>query len=240
MGTRNVLGDAVLFATTTTGTGTLSVGSAVTGYFAPADVSPSLDGLRVGYVIVDSLTAPTIREVGEGVLATGAPWTLTRATIRRSLTGGVAGSSALNLSAGTKYVFITPLAANLVQADTDGWFHTAGDMVLATNGTERLRIEDDGTITPASAAAWRTGLAVPAIPTSSAGAGKWEHLIGTADADLVLPAGGNYAWWALRINTVTGAVFASSTAGGAGTAGGSTIAAGVSGSTWIAFYWREV
>jgi hypothetical protein len=119
MPTPRVFADAVLFTTTTTGTGTLSVGNAVDGYFAPADVS-GLNGSRVPYVIVDSLTAPTKREHGEGVLATGTPWTMTRATIRASLSGGVAGASAINWAAGTKYVFLSPSAATLAALDMDG------------------------------------------------------------------------------------------------------------------------
>lgn len=85
-----------------------------------------------------------------------------------------------------------------------------------------------------------TAIGAPAIPTNSAGAGNWTHLIGSADGDLTLPAGGNWAWFALRLTTATGAVNSGSTVGGAGTAGGSNIAAGVAGSTWIGFCWRIV
>ena len=136
MGTPNVLADSVLVSTTTTGTGTYSLGSAVAGYFHPTDNATSLNGKRVSYVVVDSLSAPTIRELGEGVLTSGSPWTLTRATIRRSLSGGVAGGSAINWAAGTKYIFITALAANAVQLDTDGWarlgWQQQGDTVVVT------------------------------------------------------------------------------------------------------------
>jgi hypothetical protein len=134
MGTPLRLASSCLFTTTTTGTGTYSVGAAVTGYFAPADISPTLNGARVSYVVTDSLTAPTIREEGEGVLTSGSPWTLTRATIRRSLSGGVAGSSAINWSAGTKYIWLSPLGPTLPSFDTDGWarlgWQQQGDTVV--------------------------------------------------------------------------------------------------------------
>lgn len=119
MGTPNVLADGVLCTFATTGTGTITLGNAVTGYFDPTGAQIT-SGSRVSYCLVDSLTAPTTREYGEGVLSFGAAWTLTRATIRRSLSGGVAGGSAINWAAGAKYVFLTPLAANLPSMETDG------------------------------------------------------------------------------------------------------------------------
>jgi hypothetical protein len=118
MGTRTILADAVLVTTQTTGTGTYSLGNALTGHFHPADV-PITSGSRISYTVVDSLTAPTMRETGEGVLSSGSPWTLTRATIRRSLNGGVASGSAINWPVGTRYLYVTPLAANTPQYDTD-------------------------------------------------------------------------------------------------------------------------
>lgn len=112
MGTSNVLANGVLCTFVTTGTGTITLGNAITGYFDPTGAQITT-GSRVSYCLVDSLTAPTTREYGEGVLSFGASWTLTRPTIRRSLSGGVAGSSAINWAVGTKYVFLTPLATDL-------------------------------------------------------------------------------------------------------------------------------
>lgn len=151
MGTRNVLGDRILVTSQTIGTGAYALGNAVSdGFFSPAEASPSLNGLRVGYTALDSLTAPLTVEVGEGVLATGTPWTLTRATIRRSKVGGVAGSSAVNWAVGTRFIFITPLSANTLTLDTDGWIHPAADLVLATAGAERLRISAAGPVSIAA------------------------------------------------------------------------------------------
>lgn len=136
MGTPVGFFDGVVCTFATLGTGTITLGNAVTGYFDPTGAQvPS--GTRVGYVLVDSLNAPTIREYGEGVLSFGASWTLTRATIRRSLSGGVAGGSAINWAAGTKYVFLTPLAANLPSLETDGNITLAAGASIRAQNTAK-------------------------------------------------------------------------------------------------------
>ncbi|MBU8544002.1 MULTISPECIES: hypothetical protein [Roseomonadaceae] len=154
---RTVLGDAVLVTTTTTGTGTYALGSAVAGYFHPADANVA-SGSRVSFVVVDSLTAPTAREIGEGVLTTGSPWTLTRATIRNSLFDGASVSgSALNWPAGTRYVFLTPIAARTPQLDTDNALHAVnvpkawavfnGSGLIASHGIASITDHGVGDVT---------------------------------------------------------------------------------------------
>lgn len=130
MGTPLVLADRVLVATTTTGTGTYSIGTAITGYLDPAGAGVT-SGARVAYVVVDSLTAPTAFEIGEGVYTSGAPATLTRAQVRRNTAGG---TSAINWGAGTKYLMLAPSAANLPTLDTDGAL-TAPALTLTGNAT---------------------------------------------------------------------------------------------------------
>lgn len=127
MGTPVVLGDRVLVATTTTGTGTYSLGSAVTGFldFAGAGLTT---GARVPFVVVDSLTAPTTFEIGEGVYTSGSPSTLSRAQVRRNTTGG---TSAVNWGAGTKYIMLAPNAGNLLTLDSAGKLSLAGDLAVA-------------------------------------------------------------------------------------------------------------
>lgn len=116
MGIPVVLADRVLVATTTAGTGTYAIGAAITGYLDPAGAGIA-SGSRVAYVVVDSLTAPTSFEVGEGVLTSGSPWQLTRAQIRRNTAGG---ATAVNWAAGTKFIFLAPNAANLPTLEDDG------------------------------------------------------------------------------------------------------------------------
>ena len=48
-----------------TGTGTYAIGTAITGYLDPAGAGVTT-GARLAYVVVDSLTAPTAFEIGEG------------------------------------------------------------------------------------------------------------------------------------------------------------------------------
>lgn len=117
MGTPNVLADRCLVATTTAGSGTYALGAAIAGYLDPAGAGIA-SGSRVPYAVVDSLTAPTKFEVGEGVYTAGAPGTLTRATLRRN----TAGAAAVEVwAAGTKYIMIgSPNAATLPSLETDG------------------------------------------------------------------------------------------------------------------------
>ena len=140
MGTPIILADRVLVQTATAGTGTYSLGSAVAGYLDPAAAGvPS--GSRVPYAVVDSLTAPTRMEVGEGVYTAGSPGTITRAQVRRNTAGG---TSAESWPAGTKFLMLAPNAANLPTLETDGTLSApsiavanaiaAGTGVVATTG----------------------------------------------------------------------------------------------------------
>jgi hypothetical protein len=94
----STLTNLVRMTTATTGTGTMTLGSAVTGFLS---VPAGLNGLSVTYEIADPGTAPTAREVGRGVY-TSSGTTLTIATIFASTNGG----SALSLS-GAAYVSLS-------------------------------------------------------------------------------------------------------------------------------------
>lgn len=225
MGTRVALADAVLVTSATTGTGTYALGSAVTGYFQPADVTPSLGGVRVGYVAVDSLTAPTIREIGEGVLSAGAPWTLTRATIRRTLNAGVAGSSAVNWPVGTRYVYLTPLAANTPVLDTDGWLG-----ILTATPAAPLDVAGQIRATDILVG----GLALAPRPTG-AGIGVWQALSSPGNTPLTLPAGGTWAYFFVQ------RMIANNSVGNVGvgvSAGGTTLVAADPARDHLGFAWR--
>lgn len=96
-----MLFDLVSFSTATTGTGTITVGSATTGFRTLAGASIA-DGTTVEYAIEDG----TDRETGTGVVG-GTSTTMTR-VLSASSTG-----SLLNLS-GIAKVFLTPIAKTLV------------------------------------------------------------------------------------------------------------------------------
>lgn len=90
--------------------------------------------------------------------------------------------------------------------------------------------------TAASAAAARSAISAPAVPIDTSGVGQWGY-IGTANPgdDLVLGAGGTWAWFSISITNST-----STFAGGDGgvDAGGTTIRAGSAGVHHVALVWR--
>lgn len=85
--------DRAGMTTATTGTGTVTLGSAISNTYFSFNAAGVVDGIRVRYVIDDG----TDFEIGEGVY-TAAGTTLTRATVIRSNIAGVQGTSLLNLS----------------------------------------------------------------------------------------------------------------------------------------------
>ena len=87
MGVPVNVGDRVLVATATTGTGTYELGAVVGGYLTPA-LAGVASGSRVAYVVVDSQVSPTIFEIGEGTYTSAAVPTVSRTLIIRNNTGG--------------------------------------------------------------------------------------------------------------------------------------------------------
>lgn len=85
--------DFVQETSTTTGTGPYSLAGAVTGY------RTFVAGVGNGATVRYSVTDGTSWEVNEGVVTSGAPDTLSRATLLASSTG-----SAINWTAGTKTI----------------------------------------------------------------------------------------------------------------------------------------
>lgn len=102
----------------TPGTGTITLGSAATGYrsFSGAGVS---DGDKVSYLIEDG----TSWEFGVGTY-TSSGTTLSRDTVSASSAGGTTKISATSSSA----VYITALAADLVQYDSVGAVNISGGL----------------------------------------------------------------------------------------------------------------
>lgn len=96
--------DRVWFATATTGTGTITVGSAVSGYRTPSDAGIPNAG-TFPYVIIDG----SAWEIGTGT------YTSSGTTVARSLLASSTGSL-LNLS-GAATMFIDSIASKLPQLD---------------------------------------------------------------------------------------------------------------------------
>lgn len=99
------LASRVKETSTTTGTGTLNLGGAVDGTFQTF-VSGVADGATVYYVIVHQGASEW--ETGIGTVTSGSPDTLSRDTVLESSNAG----SAVNLSSGTKHVFLDVLGAH--------------------------------------------------------------------------------------------------------------------------------
>lgn len=92
--------DRAWMGTATTGTGTITLGSAQTGYFTFAEAGVS-DGDTVSYTLLDGNDF----EIGVGTY-TSSGTTLSRDTVIASKIGGTAGTSKINLS-GSATVFVT-------------------------------------------------------------------------------------------------------------------------------------
>lgn len=106
-----VLKDRVKETTTTTGTGAISLGGAVTNFQAFSAVLSNGD--TTYYAIVD--TDNTAFEVGLGTYASSGN-TLTRTTVLESSNSG----SAVNFGAGSKSIFIAYPAEKAVYEESDG------------------------------------------------------------------------------------------------------------------------
>lgn len=125
------LANLARMSTSTTGTGTITLGSAVTGFlsFASAGVT---DGQTVSYAIEDGNS----REVGRGV------YTSSGTTLTRSVLVSTNSNSAINLS-GNAQVFLSALAEDFAPTGT-----TSGRLVryTDTNGTlgQTTGIYEDG------------------------------------------------------------------------------------------------
>ena len=131
----NVLANIARVASATTGTGTLTLGSAIAGFNTFADAGIT-DGQTVTYAIED-YTAGVVsaREVGAGVFNTAGP-TLTRATVYSSTSGG----AKINCS-GSQHVFITAAKEDFtaLALGNDGDYGstgiiTGGELSIGTGG----------------------------------------------------------------------------------------------------------
>ena len=132
-----VIADRVRETTTTTGTGTVNLGGAVSNFETfTANLSNSD---TTYYSIVDNTNGAF--EVGLGTFATGSPNTLARTTVIASSNS----NSAVNFGSGTKDVFITIPATKMIVKDASGNVSIDGD-VTVSDGTNDLDVAShDGT-----------------------------------------------------------------------------------------------
>ena len=124
----NVLANRVKVSTATTGTGTITLGSAITGYQTFADGGVS-DGDVVRFTIIDG----DAWEIGTGT------YTATGTTLSRTLTESSTGAL-LNLSGSNVEVFITAANEDLVLKDSNGFVDIG---TIGTSGVKPLRVKSD-------------------------------------------------------------------------------------------------
>jgi hypothetical protein len=138
--------------TTTSGTGTYTLGAAVDGFHTPA-IAGLISGRRYTYLATNSIGtggAATQWERGYGVLTnTSGVWTLTR-VIRKNKDGG---NTAINWQSGNKWIALISDADDLNLYDTDGWMQVGGDRtrntaapldVLGQNGSGQIATFGNG------------------------------------------------------------------------------------------------
>ena len=131
-----VIADRVRETTTTTGTGTITLGGAVTNFETfTANLSNSD---TTYYSIVDNTNGAF--EVGLGTF-TASGTTLARTTIIASSNS----NSAVNFGSGTKDVFITIPASKMIVKDTNGNVSIDGDVTIADGSNDFDVASHDGT-----------------------------------------------------------------------------------------------
>ena len=132
--------DRVKETTTTTGTGTVNLAGAATGF--RTFVAGVGDGNTTYYAITDA--NGTAWEVGLGTVTDASPDTLARTTLLASSTG-----SKISLSSGTHTVFATYPGSKAVFTDADGHIVPLSDdaVDLGTSSVEFRNAYFDGTVT---------------------------------------------------------------------------------------------
>jgi hypothetical protein len=126
----HIVADRVQETTTTTGTGTLTLGGAVTGYKTFSSRMATSD--TCWYCIVDSATGAW--ETGLGTLASST--TLARTTVVESSNS----DTLVSFAAGTKNVFITAIADKTVILDSQGVIHLAAVSTPSAPATDTLSL----------------------------------------------------------------------------------------------------
>ena len=124
------IADRVRETTTTTGTGTINLGGAVTNFETFAANLSNSD--TTYYAIVDNTNGAF--EVGLGTFSTGSPNTLARTTPIASSNS----NSAVNFGVGTKDVFITTPASKMA-------FLNASGSLISSGGTSLMEVANDST-----------------------------------------------------------------------------------------------
>jgi hypothetical protein len=134
--------DRVLETSTTTGTGTLTLAGAVTGY------QTFVDGIGDGNTCYYCITDGTDWEVGRGTVTYGSSDTLSRDSVLSSSNNG----SAVSWAAGTRNVFCTIPASRIQLVDPDAdpydwWMDSDGTDAALSGGAAQFTAADKAHLT---------------------------------------------------------------------------------------------
>jgi|TARA_B100001094_G_scaffold275847_1_gene283640 hypothetical protein len=181
-----VVADRVKETTTTTGTGAISLAGAATNFATFASALSNAD--TTYYAIVDDIN--TAFEVGIGTYASSGN-TLTRTTVLASTNSG----SAVNLSAGSKEVFITYPAGKSVNRDASGNVTVGGGVTVTqvdvtAQGDLRLQDSSGGEYVALQAAGTLGSSYTLTLPTTAGSADEVLKTDGSGTLSWVAQSGG--------------------------------------------------
>lgn len=132
-------GDRIKETTDTTGTGTIDLNGAPTGFRAFGDAFTSGDD-EISYLIVDDPDNPTDYEVGKGTFTSGSPDTFARDTVEVSSNSG----NKVSFQAGTKTVIASPTAADFAKIFRPGSWALKTATVRSITADDSQVAGDDG------------------------------------------------------------------------------------------------
>ena len=215
-----VLNDRVKETSTTTGTGDVTFGGAVTGFDT---FSTGVGNSNTTYYAIVNRTVDEW-EVGLGTLA-GDSSTMARTTV---LTNSDGNTSAITLSAGTKDIFCTMPASKTM----DMALTTAGDTVYASaantparlavgTGLYTLQTNSGGTL-PEWAASPQSLMTATGDILYASGANTLAKLAKGSDTEVLTLASGVPSWAAPTVGDITGVTAGTGLTGG-GTSGTVTL-----------------
>ena len=195
--------DRVKETTTTTGTGTVNLAGAASGF--RTFVAGVGDGNTTYYAITDA--NGTAWEVGLGTVTDASPDTLARTTLLASSTG-----SKISLSSGTHTVFATYPGSKAVFTDADGHIVPLSDdaVDLGTSSVEFRNAYFDGTVTSDAFAGPLTGAVTGNADTATTSTNITASANNSTD-ETVYPAFVDGATGTQGIETDTGLTYNPST-----------------------------
>jgi len=160
-------GDRVKETTDTTGTGTVDLSGAPTGFRSFSDEFTSGDN-DISYLIVDDPENPSEYEYGKGTYTAGTPDTFARDTVEGSSNNG----NKVSFVAGTKTIIATPTSTDFNVFGGDGPWAAKTALTKSITGNTTQIASDDGKLILADGSGNSpTGLTYTLLAAATAGDG---------------------------------------------------------------------